>query len=213
MRPERLPAYKKAPAMGRKVLQPGGRSIIIHHMTYYGTKQLASAFRTVRKNTIQIAEEIPEEKYSFQPAPGARTVAQTLAHIAILPRFSRMAGQVTSYEGFDFAKFRAEVAAEEAKPRTKAGLVEWLRNSGEEFAQWVDTLTEDYLSQVFTFPAGAEPPSRTRFEILLSVKEHEMHHRGQLMLVERMLGITPHLTRQNEQRMAAMREAPQTQRA
>jgi uncharacterized damage-inducible protein DinB len=200
-------------AARRKLLQLGGGCIISDHMTYYGTRQLASAFRTVRKNTVQIAEEIPEEKYSFQAAPGARTVAQTLAHIAILPRFPRMAGQVTSYEGFDFAKFRAEIAAEEAKPRTKAELVAWLRQSGEEFAQWVDTLTEDYLSQVFTFPAGAEPPSRTRFEMLLSVKEHEMHHRAQLMLVERMLGITPHLTRQNEQRIAAMKEGAQTHRA
>ena len=37
--------------------------------------------------------------------------------------------------------------------------------------------------------------------MLLSVKEHEMHHRGQVMLVQRMLGIVPHLTRQREARM------------
>ena len=35
-------------------------------MTYYGGKELAAAFRTVRKNTIQIAEDIPEDKYDFQ---------------------------------------------------------------------------------------------------------------------------------------------------
>src|ERR1035438_10467003 len=29
-------------------------------MTYYGPKELAVAFRTVRNNTIKIAEEIPE---------------------------------------------------------------------------------------------------------------------------------------------------------
>jgi len=28
-------------------------------MTYYGGKELADAFRTVRKNTIQIAQDIP----------------------------------------------------------------------------------------------------------------------------------------------------------
>ena len=41
----------------------------------------------------------------------------------------------------------------------------------------------------------------------MSVKEHEMHHRGQLMLIERMLGIKPHLTREQEARMAAMQAA------
>jgi uncharacterized damage-inducible protein DinB len=37
----------------------------------------------------------------------------------------------------------------------------------------------------------------------MGMKEHEMHHRGQLMLVERMLGITPHLTRATQERFAA----------
>jgi uncharacterized damage-inducible protein DinB len=31
------------------------------------------------------------------------------------------------------------------------------------------------------------PPSKTRFEMLRGAKEHEMHHRGQLMLIERVL--------------------------
>jgi uncharacterized damage-inducible protein DinB len=30
-----------------------------------------------------------------------------------------------------------------------------------------------------------------------------MHHRGQLMLVQRMIGVVPHLTRQREERMRA----------
>src|SRR6185295_1228197 len=51
-------------------------------MTYYGGKELAAAFRTVRNNTIQIAEEIPEDKYAFKPAPDCRSVGQTLVHIA-----------------------------------------------------------------------------------------------------------------------------------
>jgi uncharacterized damage-inducible protein DinB len=183
---------------------------MMQDMTYYGSKDIASAFRTVRQNTIQIAEDIPEDKYSFQPAPGTRTVAQTLAHIAMLPRFSRQLGERNTLEGFDFAKYRAEAEAEEKKPRAKPELIRWLRETGEDFAKWVETLPEEFLGYVFTFPAGAQPPTRTRFDMLLSVKEHEMHHRAQLMLVERMLGITPHLTRRNQERMAAM-EQQQTQ--
>ncbi|HEY7391682.1 MAG TPA: DinB family protein [Bryobacteraceae bacterium] len=182
-------------------------------MTYYGPKELASSFRTVRQNTIQIAEDIPENNYGFQPAPGTRTVAQMLAHIAMLPRFQREMANLQSLEGFDFGKFRAEAAAEEAKPRKKAELIQLLRDSGEDYAKWLETLKEDFLGQVFTFPAGAQPPSRTRFDMLLSVKEHEMHHRAQLMVIERILGITPHLTRRQEERMAAMQQGQQTQRA
>jgi uncharacterized damage-inducible protein DinB len=37
---------------------------------------------------------------------------------------------------------------------------------------------------------------KSRLDRLLSANEHEMHHRAQLMLIERQLGIVPHLTRQ-----------------
>jgi hypothetical protein len=57
-------------------------------MTSYGGKELASAFRTVRKNTIQVAEDIPESKYSFVAAPEVRSVGRMLTHIAIATRVS-----------------------------------------------------------------------------------------------------------------------------
>jgi uncharacterized damage-inducible protein DinB len=81
----------------------------------YGAKELAEGFRTVRVNTIQIAQDIPADRYDFKAAAGVKS-------------------------------------------------------------------------------AG---------EMLLGVKEHAMHHRGHLMLIERMLGIVPHLTRKREAMAAA----------
>ena len=34
-------------------------------MTYYGGKHMADSFRTVRKNTLAIAEDIPAQRYDF----------------------------------------------------------------------------------------------------------------------------------------------------
>src|SRR5215475_13046981 len=104
-------------------------------MTYYGPKELASSFRTVRKNTIQIAEDIPEEKYGFQAAPGTRTVAQILTHLALTPRFQLELANRTSFEGFDPMKLFGDLSAEEAKPRTKAEVIALLRSGGEDFAR------------------------------------------------------------------------------
>ena len=39
-------------------------------MTYYGAK-VAESFRTVRKNTIQVAEDIPEDEYGLPRPPRA----------------------------------------------------------------------------------------------------------------------------------------------
>ena len=60
-------------------------------MTYYGGKELADSFRTVRKNTIQVAEDIPEDKYDFKPSPDSRTIAQTLVHLAVSTTFPMIA--------------------------------------------------------------------------------------------------------------------------
>ena len=68
-------------------------------------------------------------------------------------------------------------------------------------------MPESFLGEQVEYPEGMTPPVKSRFEMLIAPKEHEMHHRGQLMLVERMLGITPHLTRHMQERIAAMRAA------
>ena len=67
----------------------------------------------------------------------------------------------------------------------------------------VDGLSPGLLAEIVSFAPPIQPAQKTRFEMLLGVKEHEMHHRGQLMLIERMLGIVPHLTRRREAPVAA----------
>jgi uncharacterized damage-inducible protein DinB len=179
-------------------------------MTYYGAKEIAASFRIVRNNTLKIAEEIPEDKYSFRPAEGTRTVAQTLIHISNAHKFALAINRDdvrSTMAGFDFMTFIAPIAASEQEPMTKAQIIARLTAAGEEFESWVKTLPDDFLAQSISTPPGGTPPSRTRFELLIAVKEHEMHHRGQLMLVERMIGITPHLTREQEARRAAMMTA------
>jgi uncharacterized damage-inducible protein DinB len=177
-------------------------------MTYYGPKELADSYRTVRNNTIKIAEEIPAAHYGFRATPDTRSVAETLVHIAVGARLQEqvhMAERRSTLAGFDFASFLTKQIAEEQVPRSKAQIVDMLRTEGEKFASALAGVSEDFLAERVQTPPGMVPASRSRFEMLLSPKEHEMHHRGQLMLVERMLGITPHLTRQMQERIAAMR--------
>jgi uncharacterized damage-inducible protein DinB len=71
---------------------------------------------------------------------------------------------------------------------------------------WLGGVSDSFLGEAVSMPQGAEPSSRTRFDMLMTVKEHEMHHRGQLMLMERMVGIVPHLTRRMEAMRARMQE-------
>jgi len=175
-------------------------------MNYYGPKELAESFRTVRKNTLTIAQDIGEQHYGFRAAPDTRSVAETLVHIAIAPQFQEQIHKVerrATLEGFDFPAMFSRLMAEEKASRGKDQILSLLRDNGERWAKWVEGLSDDFLGERVSMPPGGTPPSRTRFDMLLSVKEHEMHHRGQLMLIERMIGIVPHITRAMQERMAA----------
>jgi uncharacterized damage-inducible protein DinB len=175
-------------------------------MNYYAAKELADSFRTVRKNTLIIAQELPQKKYAFRAAPEARSVGELLAHIALAINFQYQVHATerrTSLAGFDFPLLVKRSTAEEKEPRTKDQILELLQSSGEKWAGWVQGLTDDFLAEQVQMPSGMAPPSKSRFEMILSVKEHEMHHRGQLMLIERLVGIVPHMTREMQSRLAA----------
>jgi uncharacterized damage-inducible protein DinB len=182
-------------------------------MNCYGAKELADSFRTVRKNTIVIAEDIPEGQYGYRAAPETNSVTELLGHIATAPGFQEaIHGKEarTTLEGFDFMSLIEKLTAKSKEPRTKAQMITFLRTEGDRFAAWLEGLSDDFLAQRVSMPAGMTPDSKTRFEMILGVKEHEMHHRAQLMTIERMLGIVPHLTREMQARMAAMNQAKAT---
>ena len=180
-------------------------------MMYYGGKELGASFRVVRGNTVQIAEEIPDSQYGFEAAPGTRSVGKLLTHVALAARTQRHmhSNGIDDLKNVNFPELMAAAAAEEMKPRTKAEIVGLLQSEGETFAAYLEGLSDSFLAEPVKMPAGAEPATKSRFEMLMSVKEHEMHHRGQLMLIERLLGIVPHLTRQRQERFARA-QAPLT---
>jgi uncharacterized damage-inducible protein DinB len=172
-------------------------------MTTYGPKEMADSFRTVRKNTIQVAQDIPEEKYSYRAAEGVMSVGEMLAHLASSTHWASQlhfveAKTQVSYE--DFGRYMAESKTVADGLKTKADIITALESRGQEFAGRLVEMTEAQMAEHVAFPPPIQPPSKSRFEMLLSVKEHEMHHRGQLMLIERLLGIVPHLTRARQNR-------------
>jgi uncharacterized damage-inducible protein DinB len=110
----------------------------------------------------------------------------------------------------NFTELFQKFGAEEARPHTKAEIVAMLRSEGEKYASYLETLPDAFLAEQVAMSPGADQATKTRFEMLLSAKEHEMHHRAQLMVLQRMIGQVPHLTRQMQERMARMQAgAPQ----
>ena len=126
-------------------------------MNIYGSKHLANSFRTVRNNTIQVAEDIPEAQYSYVAAEGTRTVAQMLAHVGTMTSlWQEIHGDnaVSDMNQFDFLTTFNRLQMEESQPRTKAEIVSLLRSEGEKFAAFLESLSEAKLAEEVQGPPG-----------------------------------------------------------
>ena len=102
-------------------------------MNYYSSKDLARAFRTVRKNTIQIAADIPEGQYSARATPDTRSVTETLQHITANPSWQhKLHGQdrktFVSFE--EFGTYVGAATAYGAAITGKAALIKALETEG-----------------------------------------------------------------------------------
>ena len=172
-------------------------------MHLYGIPQLVAGVRAARADTLVTAADIPESQYHFRPTPESRSVAETLVHIAWLSSFDRHVheeARVDSLDGFDFGAAIERSAAEERRPRSKADIVDLLRTDGDRRVRWVEQLPEALLAEQVRMPGGG---SMSRFELLLKTREHEVHHRAQLTVLQRLLGLVPLATRNR----AASRDA------
>jgi uncharacterized damage-inducible protein DinB len=175
-------------------------------MTYYGAKEIAESFRTVRKNTIQVAEDIPEDKYSYRAAPDTMSIGELLAHLAATPHWAQQCFFVekkTTVAMEDFGRWMGELGGQAKALTSKAQIIDALKANGEKFAGQLESMSEADLAQPITAPNA----TKSAFEMVLGIKEHEMHHRAQLFLLERMVGIVPHLTRARQERMAQTAKA------
>ena len=132
-------------------------------MTTYGAKDMAESFRTVRKNTIQVAQDIPEDKYDYRPAEGVMTVGEMLAHLASSTHWAEQLHFVenksdVTYE--DFGRYMAEGAAVSAGLKTKTDIVAALESRGHDFACKLEQLTDEQLAEHVSFPAPIQPPEQ-----------------------------------------------------
>jgi len=112
-------------------------------MTAYGAKELANSFRTVRQNTIQIANDIPESSYDFVPAPGARSVSELLRHIIFASNFYEdihRVRRITTLQGYDFGAISRENSAKERPALDKAATIALLESEGARVAAWLESM-------------------------------------------------------------------------
>jgi len=165
------------------------------------TRQIVlDSFKTVRGNTLEIARDIPDEKYSFCPAEGAGTVLEMFHKIIRFTEFMTTISLakdpvVVTPETMD-AVFVANTQTDISKVTTKAQVIAALESSLAGIIARVEAVPESFLNESFVAP---DTITKVRLWVVNCAKEQEMGLRAQLYLTERILGIIPHTTRRQMQ--------------
>ena len=129
----------------------------------------------------QLAEAIPEDKYSWSPEEGVRSVAGVIAHVISANYFfgSKLGGMMP--EGVNPQTIEQDLT-------TKAELTEALKQSTDFVVSAINAVENDDLGNKVEFPF---PGEYTTMTAILIAQSHCNEHLGQLIAYARSNGITP----------------------
>lgn len=150
------------------------------------------SWKDVRNGLIEEVEKIPEDQMEFRATPDTRSVAELLQHIVQTQKI--LVGE-TCREGSDLRRQSFVAHAQEYAPgvgdvNDKQGLIDLLRSS-------IEAAEETVVAHADMWNApmnGLTGQPTTKGAVLAFAISHEMYHRGQLTVYERLMSIEPALT-------------------
>lgn len=136
-------------------------------------------FNLAARQTLQLAEAIPAEKYSWRPAPGVRTVSEVLMHVAIGNYWLLSRAGVPMPEGN-----RKITQDPKLDVTAKADVIGWLKDSQE--AVRLAHAKADLKKPIKFFNRDA-----TVEGVYLRILAHNHEHMGQMIAYARSIGVKP----------------------
>ena len=142
------------------------------------TSTVRKIFDDNSKNLVAAAEEMPAEKYGFQPSPDVRTFGQVIAHIS-------MVNNNVCAKLFTPAAPMPEKVDEKA---SKDKLVDGLKASMEYCSQAFSKLNDGNLTEMIPFFGGRQ---NTRLGVALAVTNDLVDHYAGIAIYLRMNSLLP----------------------
>lgn len=156
-------------------------SFLLIHSSLFSQETLLTDFKLRWKNateyTLEFAQIMPEDNYSFTPTKIEMTYGEQLKHIAgnmVWLCSSFLEGKPTTIDPQKAGNSKKEITAA-------------LEKAFDYASETIDGLSESDLNEKVDFFAG----KMTRRRILLLLTDHVTHHRGQLVVYLRLKNIEP----------------------
>ncbi len=131
---------------------------------------------------MQLANAMPEDKYSWRPGEGVRSVAEVYMHIA---GANIMLPAMITGEKIDFNALMAR----EKEVTSKADIAKELAMSIENVKKIATNMSDADLEKSVTIPFI--PLTTTARGVLMMIMSHVSEHLGQSIAYSRTVGVTP----------------------
>ena len=155
-------------------------------------EMIIKLWKDVRNGLIEEVEKVPDDQMSFRATPDTRSIAELLQHVVETQKI--LVGETCRENGNlwrqSFADHAKEHAAGVRDVSDKEALIELLRSSMESAETAMRSQSDKWDEQV----TGLDGKPTTKGAFLTFACSHEMYHRGQLTVFERLLNIEPVLT-------------------
>ena len=163
-------------------------------------EEMLDVWKEVRAGLITELAQIPGEQFGFQATPESRSVAGVIRHIAEAQKF--LAGELcrpdTDFRRVPIRELAERHAAEAHSAGDKEELIGSLRSTMESAEAALRSFGEEALRE--KVPYGK---TISKLGILYFYITHEMYHRGQISVYERLMQIEPALTAKLREFLAA----------
>lgn len=137
--------------------------------------------------TLELAELMPEGKYSYKPTEGVRSFAEHFKHISIIMN------KQTNYflkniPLKDVQAFLGDLNEYENRNLTKKEIIDQLTKEFDDAIKRFETISDSELEIWYSLPFPGNPGATLR-TWCMAVRDHITHQRGQAIIYLRMNGI------------------------
>ena len=153
---------------------------------------IVALWKDARGGLIDEVQKIPEDQFSFRATPDTRSIAEVLQHVISAQKM--LVGETcrpdTNLMRQSFAAHTEEYGRGVNEVTDKNGLIELLRSSMDDAETRINSHGDKLDESMIGF--NGQPITKSAF--LTFALSHEMYHRGQLTVFERLMNIEPALT-------------------
>ena len=156
-------------------------------------EELLTVWKEVRAGLIAEVEQIPAEQFGFQATPESRSVAGIIRHIVGAQEFliAELCRPDTDFKRAPIRELAEKNAAGAHSGGDKEELIGSLKATIESAEEALRAFGEGGLREKVQ---GLDGRTMSKLILLYLYITHEMYHRGQISIYERLMQIEPALT-------------------